>query len=661
VIHIKSLVIALVAAAGLCSACSRPSSTSGAGSSAAAPQPPPGPVAEIVRAVRPAPPVLFVGLDGADWQLLDDYIARGVMPNLAQLVREGTSGVLETSPPALSPLVWTSMMTGKGPIEHGILDFVQFDPGTGAREPITSTSRRVPAIWNMATAAGRKTAVFGMWATFPAEPVNGVIASDRLSSFFSGGSAGSPGTVYPPDREAWARDAVRAAEQAVNFPATQSYLPWLTDAEYRSHLDASDPYAHPISALRRILVETRVYDLLGRQAFERDHPDLDIIYLEGTDSIGHVFAPYAPPRQRTISAEDFQRYSQVPETYFRAIDAQLGEYRTLVERAHGVLMVASDHGFFWKDGRPETLASSANATAARWHRPSGIYLLWGAGIAPGGHDKKGSVLQTCATLLALTGLPPGAGLAGAPLPGAPAVAGPKADYQAAYHPPPAAAGGLKAAGDADSLAKLRSLGYIADAGGAPGRPGEVRTPGSYSNEGILLRDQGRTAEATAAFESALERDPNLASALWNLSDLLFGKPETADRSDALLVRAYGNDLPEGPKLLIGRAMGYQRAGQRERSLKLINGALDAKPDEPELWLLRGRYRVDAGDCKAASMDFQRAETLAPNDPAAFAAEGAAQMCAGDRPAARKALTRALELNPDQPKVRAFLNTVGRTP
>src|SRR3989442_1518104 len=64
--------------------------------------------------------VIFVGLDGADWQLLDDYIAGGAMPNLARLVREGTSGILDTIRPPLSPLIWTSMMTGVSPLDHGI-------------------------------------------------------------------------------------------------------------------------------------------------------------------------------------------------------------------------------------------------------------------------------------------------------------------------------------------------------------------------------------------------------------------------------------------------------------------------------------------------------------------------------------------------------------
>ena len=80
-----------------------------------------------------------------------------------------------TQHPPLSPLVWTTMMTGVSPLEHRILDFTRFDPVTHAREPITSDERAVPAIWNMATSRGKSVGVFGMWATDP--PEAGVIAS----------------------------------------------------------------------------------------------------------------------------------------------------------------------------------------------------------------------------------------------------------------------------------------------------------------------------------------------------------------------------------------------------------------------------------------------------------------------------------------------------
>ena len=584
------------------------------------------------------------------------------MPNLAQLVREGTSGVLETIRPPLSPLIWTSMMTGVSPLEHGILDFVQFDPKTGAKEPITSSVRRAPAIWNMASYGRKRVAALGLWATYPAEAVNGTIVSDRLFTFLFKEEAPPVGVVYPADRDRWAREALERAGRSVTAATLTAYLPWLSRADYQKYAESDDPYGQPVSALRRILIDTEVYDDLGRDAIARDRPDLAIIYFEGTDTIGHVFSPFAPPRQPQVSAADYQRYHDVPERYFRDIDRRLGEYRRLAEASHAVLMLASDHGFLWKEGRPTTLSSNATTTAAKWHRSEGMYLLWGPGIsASAGHAGRGSVQRVCATLLALLGLPPGRDIEGPPLPGVDATAATRVDYFAQYQPVAPPASNVTTV-DRDILAKLKSLGYVGD-GGPSSSPtaGASRTPGSYNNEGVILKEHDKPVPAMEAFERALALDPNLSSALWNLSDLLFARGSDLNRSDDLLLRALAHGLPDGSKLLIGRAIGYQRSGQPDRSLALVDAALRARPDEADFWLFRGRYRVDAHDCAAAAADFQKAERLSPGNAPAFASEGVARLCAGDPRAAGRAFARSLELDPNQPKVREFLHSLGRTP
>ena len=159
--------------------------------------------------------------------------------------------------------------------------------------------------------------------------------------------------------------------------------------------------------MRRILIETRVYDELGRDWLAREHPDLMLLYFQGTDSIGHVFAPYAPPRQPSIAQPDYERYKDVAERYFAFIDQLLAKYVALAQSTGSVIVLASDHGFLWGEGRPTTLSSAANTTAAKWHAENGIYLIWGPGIqASRGHAGAGNVDQVCATLLALAGLPP---------------------------------------------------------------------------------------------------------------------------------------------------------------------------------------------------------------------------------------------------------------
>ena len=603
--------------------------------------------------------VIFIGLDGADWSLLDQYAARGVMPTLAKLAAEGSSGTIKTIHPPLSPLVWTTMMTGVSPLEHRILDFLRVNPATHQREPITSDERKVPALWNMATAGGKKVGALGYWATYPAESVNGLMVSDRLFTFLYSETSPPPGVVYPTSLESWARDGLTRAQNEVGYDALKAILPALTQSEYDQAAAVTDPYAHPVSALRRILIETKVYDELGRDWYSREKPDLLLLYFQGTDSIGHVFAPYAPPRQPEVSEADYARYKDVPERYFASIDQLLARYVALAQSTGSVIMLASDHGFLWGEGRPTTMSSAANTTAAKWHAENGIYLLWGPGIQPShGHEGTGRVDQVCATLLMLAGLPPAQGVAGPTLTGTPAAAtaAGAVDYRASYTPalaPQTATGGSAPSVDEDTVAKLRALGYIGASEGT-GRAFGTRTAGSLNNEGLLLKEHGKQQEAIDAFDTAISVDPNLASALWNLSDLLWARSESLDKSDALLVRAFANGLPEGTKFLIGRAIGYQRNGNIDRGIALLNQAAAAKPNEPEVWLFRGRYRVERGECTGAVDDFRQAIRLSPDNAAAYASLGLAQACAGDATGSRASFQKSLQLDPNQPKVREYL-------
>jgi len=151
--------------------------------------------------------VAVVGVDGADWDLMQPLIERGELPHFAALRERGAWGSLETLEPTLSPALWTSMVTGKLPRRHGIHDFTTRRlrgvmeslpdlrplnrlgfPFLFARleaadqmfeAPITSFTRRVPAFWNIAAARGSPVNVINWWGTWPAEPVVGEIVSER--------------------------------------------------------------------------------------------------------------------------------------------------------------------------------------------------------------------------------------------------------------------------------------------------------------------------------------------------------------------------------------------------------------------------------------------------------------------------------------------------
>jgi Flp pilus assembly protein TadD len=607
----------------------------------------------LLRARRSPPPgrsVIVVGLDGADWQLLDRYVEAGAMPELARLKREGRSGVLHSLVPALSPLVWTTIATGRSPLEHKILDFTRFHPVTGTREPITSDERRVKAIWEMVSERGRDVAVFGLWATHPAEPVRGLMVSDRLFSF-QRTEASAPAHVVHPDAETARIMALRAqVDGEVGLTALQAYLPWLQAAEYDALTARGNPYAHPATALRRVLVETRLYHHIASDWIRQKKPALAFVYLQGTDSIGHVFAPYAPPRQPSIDPADFERYSGVPEAYFREVDRLLGEYRALAAANGSALLLVSDHGFLWSEGRPPRPDSLARATAGLWHRQEGIYLLWGKGVEPAGRGEA-RVGQVTATLLALLGLPRAKGVEGPALAGV-AESGEELDYGPRRNVTVAAA---ETGGSAsEELEKLKALGYVGAAeSGTRGTGKGTRTAGSYNNEGVMLREAGRPDQARAAFEEALKADPRNASSAHNLSVLLNDAGEK-ERADALLLQALADGLGDGTRIVLSAAMAFQQGGDAERASRLVDGAIERRPDDPHLRMVRGRALLEAKDCPGALQDLQVVRRQLPQMPLAHGLAGTALLCLGRTADARAALEESLRLDPSQARLREAL-------
>ncbi len=68
--------------------------------------------------------IIFLGLDGLDPQLTEQFMAEGKLPNLARLASEGSYHRLRTTFPALSPVAWSTFATGVSPAKHNIFDFL---------------------------------------------------------------------------------------------------------------------------------------------------------------------------------------------------------------------------------------------------------------------------------------------------------------------------------------------------------------------------------------------------------------------------------------------------------------------------------------------------------------------------------------------------------
>ena len=102
--------------------------------------------------------IVLLGLDAADWLAIDPLVTAGKLPTFARLEQLGRTGIMLSTPPLVSPMIWTTIATGVEPENHGVLDFM-VDLPDGRQAPVGSSQRLAPAIWNMFSAAGRRVAV----------------------------------------------------------------------------------------------------------------------------------------------------------------------------------------------------------------------------------------------------------------------------------------------------------------------------------------------------------------------------------------------------------------------------------------------------------------------------------------------------------------------
>jgi predicted AlkP superfamily phosphohydrolase/phosphomutase len=618
------------------------------------------------RTPRPAAAggrVIWIGLDGLDPDLLARLAASGSMPNWKQLASEGYVAPLESELPLLSPILWTTEATGVAPDVHRVLDFQEVDPASGRKVPISGASRAVPAVWNLASSAGRKVGVVGWWATHPAEEVNGYFVSDHATPILFEGlsleGVAYPGSVAAGVAAIVARDGRVGAEDLLPFLR-------MPEARIREELEKGGGMENPVVALSRILAATRVTQRLARDLYDREAPDLAAVYFEGTDEAGHVFAPFTPPRPPcpNLSDADLERYGRVVETYYGVVDRLLGQWMRRAREDRAVLLVTSDHGFKWGDDRPCGFSSGNWSTAAFWHRREGVFALWGAGVVAARSAPVVSLRDVAPTVLAVLGVPASPRMTGVAvtaafrgltvLPRARSLDEPPVRRVAAAAP--------SAEASSEYAKKLLALGYLSpgqtEAVAPPGgdRPG--MTEGAWNNLGVSLRETKKDlVGARAAFEKSLALRPDYYSPMFNLAVLSRMQGKTREAEDWFFrsVAAAGGE-PSGP--VTAWAREYARDGREKAAASLLERAARQYPRDEAIARERALSLHRTKDCAgavAALAPFEAAtadpETL--NDLALF------ETCLGDRDAVERLLARSLALKPDQPQVARLLEVVRR--
>jgi predicted AlkP superfamily pyrophosphatase or phosphodiesterase len=327
-----------------------------------------------------------VGVDGLEWNVLLPLLKNGRLPNLTKMMKEGYYGQLATFMPTVSPVIWTSVATGKIPAKHGIEGFVHSEPA-GKLILYNNPDRKTKALWDIASDYRKIVIVIGWWMTFPVDQINGIMVAQTNAPPQDKGKGGEgvwkgslvkgmKDQVYPPHRQDEIMGMLNEVEQE---------LPNLTRQTFGRFL-------YPLSGLSQRLWDNcqwifradEIYRRIASRLIQKESPDLTCLYIGGTDVVSHRFWRYMQPQlyQHKPTRKEIANFGKIIENYYIYVDQTVGQ----LQKACGqetTLIIVSDHGMKpinlkTKFGRDASL-SQVNS-AHHYGAQPGVFLAAGPRI-----------------------------------------------------------------------------------------------------------------------------------------------------------------------------------------------------------------------------------------------------------------------------------------
>ncbi|HYQ88888.1 MAG TPA: alkaline phosphatase family protein [Candidatus Binatia bacterium] len=404
--------------------------------------------------------VLVFGIDAGEWDVLGPLLDQGKCPNFARLRAEGSAGKLRSFVPLTrSPVIWTSIATGKVPDKHGIKDFYAFarrlDPGGDdsiprGLKPNTSNKWKARSVWNILGGLGRTVGVIGWWVTWPAQPVNGVLVTDYVQYDPKNWTSRS-GMTYPES----------LSTMTERYRRTVQSISWAEIFQFVAPFDTTQVTERQkvlVGNLKWVLASDLTFYQTGIRLYRRNHPDFFAMYFRGVDEICHSYWDVGVPGNLMFSPPptkaELEWLKPIIPNYYIFTDRMLGDFLKEAGKDTDVI-VCSDHGFGGGGG------------GVMAHKPDGMIFMRGPHVIQGGTITGATVLDITPTILALYGLPTAQDMDGRPI-----ATGLKPDvvkrvaretkfqtYESAH------AGGkseepLASPVDEELRERLRSLGYI---------------------------------------------------------------------------------------------------------------------------------------------------------------------------------------------------------
>ncbi len=337
--------------------------------------------------------VVLLGLDGAEWEMINRLVKEGLLPNFEWLIKQGNYGRLKTINYE-SPGIWTSIATGIDPRSHGIYKHTQFN-FSGMKEKvqapyylainafipklfkkfnfrlfktslITSDKRDVPAIWNILSFKERKNIVVNWLATHPVEPISGLMVSSRIFDYLSKSES----------------DKSDIKRYYYSSPIIKQTVISLENKDLGSVVTNDQYYSELALDLMR----------------ENKDIDLFMVYLGNIDPTSHLYWRYMESDKFFfVDKKKLDEHKHSIEQEYIEKDRFIGEVVKNLDEEHS-LIICSDHGF-----GPALFENKHSG--GHFNCPDGVFIAYGDIFKKNFEINDVSIYDICPTILYILGFP----------------------------------------------------------------------------------------------------------------------------------------------------------------------------------------------------------------------------------------------------------------
>jgi predicted AlkP superfamily phosphohydrolase/phosphomutase/tetratricopeptide (TPR) repeat protein len=343
--------------------------------------------------------VLLIGWDAADWKIIGPLLAKGEMPALKKLIDKGVYGNMATMNPPYSPMLWSTVATGKTPDKHGVLGFLELMPDMKGVHPVTVNSRKSRALWNIFHNQGLKSNLIGWWPSFPAEPINGVVVTDRFQKVSMDPKAKNPiaaGTIYP-------ESFIKEMGDLRVFPheITEAHiLPFIPKAK-----DVDQKNDKGLRAFAKIMAENTSVHAAATYTMRNTEWDFMAVYYDFIDHFCHAFMKFHPPKLKPVPKDLYDIYKDCVVGAYRFQDMMLERTMALVDD-DTTIIVMSDHGYE-SDHKRILEMPKYQAAPSLEHRQFGMFVAAGPNIKKNEKIFGLGLIDVAPTILHMFNLPIG--------------------------------------------------------------------------------------------------------------------------------------------------------------------------------------------------------------------------------------------------------------